>query len=64
MRNLGRVVVGVCGVGLCVVGFSAGSKLFRETLDSPRWVIGGLALVALVVGVGALVAVVVDYRQG
>ena len=63
MRFVLRVVVLVAGLGLCAIGVSAASKLFRETLDSPRWMIGGSALFAFVVGAFLIAAVVADFRR-
>lgn len=45
------------------MGLSAASKLFRETLDSSRWEIGGLALIYFVGGVIAIIAVIADVRR-
>jgi hypothetical protein len=63
MRFVLRVAVLTVGVGLCAIGVSAGSKLFRETLDSPRWMIGGLAFITFMGGAAAVVAVIADSRR-
>ena len=53
-----RLFLVIIGVIICAVGISAASKLFRETLDSPRWMIATLAGIALVAGCGAIVLAV------
>ena len=63
MRLVLRSVLLVVGVGLCAIGLSAGSKLFRDTLDSPRWMIGGLALVYFGLGVASVAVAIVDLRR-
>ncbi|MDX6248738.1 MAG: hypothetical protein QOF10_2098 [Kribbellaceae bacterium] len=63
MRLVLRAAVLAAGVGLCAIGLSAASKLFRETLDSSRWEIGGLALIYFVGGVVAIIAVIADVRR-
>jgi hypothetical protein len=52
----------VLGVISCAVGVSAASKLFRETLDSPRWLIGALALLAFLAG-GTAIALAFRLRR-
>jgi len=46
----------------CAVGVSAASKLFRQTLDSPRWMIGALALLAFLAG-GTAIALAIRLRR-
>jgi hypothetical protein len=57
-----RVIFMIAGIVSCAIGVSASLKLFRETLDSPRWMIAGLALIAFVAG-GAAVAVALRPRR-
>jgi drug/metabolite transporter (DMT)-like permease len=49
-----RVFLLIVGVISCTIGTSATRKLFRETLDSPRWMIAGLALIAFAAGAAAI----------
>ncbi len=63
MRFVLRAVLLVVGVGLCGIGISAGSKLFRDTLDSPRWMIGGLAFIYFIVGAAAIAVAIIDLRR-
>jgi TRAP-type C4-dicarboxylate transport system permease small subunit len=63
MRFVLRAALLAAGVGFCAIGLSAASKLFRETLDSSRWEIGGLALIYFVGGVIAIIAVITDVRR-
>jgi hypothetical protein len=52
----------IAGIASCAIGVSASLKLFRETLDSPRWMIAGLALIAFVAG-GMAVALALRPRR-
>jgi hypothetical protein len=63
MRFVLRVAILVAGVGLCAIGLSAAGKLFRETLDSPRWMVGGAALVTCLGGATVIVAAIIDFRR-
>lgn len=57
-----RVFLLALGIISCAVGVSAASKLFRETLDSPRWVIAALALLAFAAG-GTAITLAIRLRR-
>ena len=57
-----RMFLLIVGVISCAIGLSATLKLFRETLDSPRWMIAGLALLAFAAG-GAAILLAVQRRR-
>jgi hypothetical protein len=56
------LIVLIAGLASCAIGVSASLKLFRDTLDSPRWMIAGLAMIAFVAG-GTAVALALRPRR-
>jgi hypothetical protein len=63
MRWVLRVVLLLGGLALCVIGVSAATKLFRDTLDSPRALIAVLALITFLGGAVVIGAVINDVRH-